>query len=161
MASTRKSKSPEGRIGIYKKIEDVPNRYRLRNHDAAYADRDVWSEFKSSITYDFDSDHYQATFRRVNQSWKEHMEGRNRHHALARPDDVERWCSQLAETRTLGTVWKEYWVRLEQFYSWLYFHTEHPHVYHPVLMAAVSYETSGEIWELKMASRDRGGDADE
>jgi hypothetical protein len=47
---------------------------------------------------------------------------------------------------------------LEEFYSWLQWHTDHPHTHHPVLMAAADHETAGEIWSVKM---DRWEETDE
>jgi hypothetical protein len=33
-------------------------------------------------------------------------------------------------------------------------HTEFPHVYNPVLMAAAQYQAAGRIWEYKIYSQD-------
>jgi hypothetical protein len=76
---------------------------------------------------------------------------------------VETWCADLGASRTLRTVYSQYWVRLEEFYSWLYYHVEHPHQYQPVLMAAATRQTAGRIWQTKLGRLDtkRGSAEDE
>lgn len=137
-------------MGIYKRLEAVPDRYRLTHWESVYVGRNVWQEFVATRPTSFDSDHYHATFRKAGQSWKAHMTDRGRHHALARPADVDAWVRTLAATRTLGTVYKEYWIRVEEFYAWLQFHPAHPHLYQPVLMAAAEYEMAGKVWDAKL-----------
>ncbi|MFC7047351.1 hypothetical protein ACFQH6_19775 [Halobacteriaceae archaeon GCM10025711] len=145
-------------MGVYKQLESVPEEYRLRQYASEYEGRDVWAEYAETRSDEYESSHYWASVRKAGESWKAHVEGRGRHHALARPGDVETWCAGLAETRTLRTVYTEYWVRLEEFYSWLQFHTDHPHVYQPVIMAAAEYPTAAAIWEQKIGEwSERGG----
>lgn len=147
-----KSPAPMDRMGVYKRLSDVPIQHRLGRYGDAYANRDTWAAFVASRSDEFDSEWYQATCRKAEQSWKAHISDRGRHHALGRPVDVETWCTALATTRTLGTVYSVYWVRLEEFYTWLQMHTEHPHVYQPVLMAAAHHDTARAVWKHKLAS---------
>lgn len=139
------------RMGIYKRLDDVPPHHRLGRFTDAYADCDVWAAFVASRSEEFDSDWYHATLRKAGTSWKDHVSDRGRHHALGRPADVETWCATLASTRQIGTVYSVYWVRIEEFYSWLQLHTDHPHVYQPVLMAAAHHETARRVWAQKLA----------
>jgi len=62
------------------------------------------------------------------------MSEREAHHALAAPNDVEAWSSGLDVFQPRHA--HRYWRRIRRFYDWLQWHTEHPHVYTPVLMAA-------------------------
>ena len=137
-------------MGIYKRLDDVPEEDRLTSYAEHYDGWDVWAVFHASRSNDFDSQGYEQTFTKTERSWKAHMRERGRHHALARPDDVETWCTGLATSRTIRTVYSQYWVRLEEFYTWLQFHTAHPHCYQPVLMAAATGETAGRIWDTKL-----------
>jgi Uri superfamily endonuclease len=43
-----------------------------------------------------------------------------------------------------------YWVRINRLYDWLQWHVDYPHVYNPVLMAAVDGGSSSQIWEQKL-----------
>lgn len=144
-------------MGVFKRLEDVPERYRFARYADEYAVRDVWAEYVTSLPSTYDSNHFRATLRKTGDSWKAHVQARGRHHALATPNDVETWCVKLAETRQLDTVNSEYFVRVEGLYDWLQFHPKHPHVYQPVLMAAANFETARAVWETKF---DRGGAAD-
>lgn len=157
MSRGRKSSDPMDRMGVYKRLSDVPDRYRLHHHAAAYDGRDVWAEFLTEYMFPrYDSDRFKEDAQRAGRYWKEHMADCGRHHALATPADVEVWMAHLTEHLQLKTAYNSYWVRVERFYWWLQWHTEHPHAYHPVLMAANEGESAGTVWEEKMARR-RGG----
>lgn len=143
------STDPTARMGVYTRLEDVPEQYRLDTYRAQYHGRDIWQAYIDSRPETFDSTHYQNSLTKAGRSWKDHISAYGRHHALARPADVESWVTGLCDGRTLRTVYKEYWVRLEEFYTWLQFHTEHPHVYHPPLMAVVAGGMAEQLWSLK------------
>jgi hypothetical protein len=141
-------------MGVYKGIADVPPHLRLDQQDSISWGDDLWATFVETRSGNFDSKHYLRTFDKTERSWKEHMRDRGRHFACCRPTDVDCWVSDLLDNRTVGTVYSEYWVRLEEFYTWLMNHTEFPHVYNPVLMAAAQYQAAGRIWEYKIYSQD-------
>ena len=157
MSQTAVSTDPAERLGVYKSLDDVPDRYRLRNHTATYDARDVWDEFLTDHLFQtYNSERFKEDAIRAGRYWKEHMDARGRHHALATPADVEAWMSDLLDRVKVKTAYNSYWVRVERFYSWLQWHTEHPHVYNPVLMAAADGDASQTVWDEKMARR-RGG----
>jgi len=149
MSRPTKTLDASERLGVYKRLEDVPDRYRLYQHADAYAGRDVWGEFCEQHEYaKGDSDSFQRKVDRAGDLWREFMQDR-RHHALATPRDVDEWSRELLDRYTTNTSYK-YWIRVEHFYRWLQWHTEHPHVYHPALMAAVEYDATAEIWTNKV-----------
>lgn len=157
MSRGRKSIDPLDRMGVYKQLADVPDRHRLSQHAAAYADRDVWREYLSAeLVPRYDTARFRENARRAGRYWREHMANRGRHPALARPADVETWMTTLTDRMTLQTAYNDYWVRLEGFYSWLQFHTDHPHTYQPVLMAAAGGDVSATVWNEKIARGQRG-----
>ncbi|QLD85289.1 hypothetical protein HWV23_05955 [Natronomonas halophila] len=159
----RKSPKPERRLGAYKQLDAVPSKHRLQRYRSEYEGYDVWSDFQQAKIEPSDSEHYKQTFQKTERSWKTHISDRGRHHALANPYDIELWCAKLVPDRTLMTVYKEYWVRLEEFYRWLLWHTDHPHVYNPCLMAAANHEIAKSMWWVKMGRNDDtlGGGIDE
>lgn len=149
----QKTTDPGERAGVYKHIDDVPDRYRLYQHAAAYEGRDVWSEYLNGYFFEnFGTDYTREYTCRAGDDWKEVMADRGRHHALATPKDVEVWCAALSERMNVPSAYRNYWTKLERFYSWLQTHTEHPHVYHPFRMAAVEYPNAGKIWEEKIGT---------
>lgn len=143
-----KSTDARDRLGVYKRFADVPERRRLRHHDAAYEGRDVWKEFVDGLPYE--SDGYYDKTRLAEVEWKGHMADRGRHHALATPDDVETYCAALVDRYSRKTAYQPYYLRVEHLYEWLATHTDHPHVYNPVLMAVAESPAAGEIWKHKM-----------
>jgi len=40
--ANNKSTDPDDYMGVYKRIETVPERYRLRNFQSRFLDQDVW-----------------------------------------------------------------------------------------------------------------------
>jgi len=150
---SQKAISPDAknRLGVYKKIEDVPERYRFSQYEDAYAGRDVWSEFVSYKTKTYDSKSYIERVTRAGKSWKEFMQIQQRKHALATPEQIEMWTAGVLSDCKTRTAYEHYWVYVEHFYDWLVNHTDHPHVYNPVHMAAAdeSNQASQTIWEQK------------
>lgn len=136
-------------MGVYTHLDDVPAQYRLSEFEADYAGRDTWRAYVDTRPSSFDSTHYRNTLEKAGRSWQRHMSDRGRHHALARPVDVAAWVDALVATRTDGTAYAEYWVRVEEFYTWLQTHTAQPHVYHPPLMAVVAGGTAERLWRQK------------
>jgi len=150
---SQKSISPNAgdRLGVYKRLEEVPDRYRFYQYEDAYAGRDVWDEFVSHKTKTYDTKSYLDRISRAGDSWKEFMEIRQRHPALATPDLVEMWTTAILLGCKTRTAYEHYWVYVEHFYDWLKNHTDHPHVYNPVHMAVIdeSNHASKRIWREK------------
>ena len=151
-----KSKNPEKRMGVYKRLDDVPDHHRLQQYSSTYEGYDMWKEFLSECLFErYDSERFKEDARRAGERWKAHVEARGRHHALATPEDVETWCQKLLDRLKIKTAYNSYWIRIERFYTWLQWHREHPHTYQPVLMAAANGGAAGEIWDEKIR-RGRG-----
>ena len=136
-------------MGIYKRLEDVPEEYRFEQYTGAYEGRNVWAEYVESLPSAYTSTFFEDSLRKAEETWTAHMDDRGRHYALATPEDVDTWVSTLAETRKLSTVNSVYFVRVEGLYDWLQSSVDHPHRYQPVLMAASAYETTGAVWRTK------------
>lgn len=150
--SEQKPTAPRGRMGVYKRLEEVPAEHRLRSYRDRYEGLDVLETFLTEYLFDrYSSDRFVEDTRRAARRWKEHMSARGRHHALATPRDVEAWCSDLVDRYVPKTSYNSYWVRIERFYRWLRWHTDHPHLYDPVLMAAAEYPAAGSIWDEKIS----------
>lgn len=153
-----KPTDPAVRAGVYSRLDDVPDRYRFYHLADAYDGRDVWAEF---IAYEreeqgYDSHRYEQNAATCRRRWTEHMADRGRHRALAQPADVETFMAGLLDRMKPRTAYQTYWSRLEAFYTWLQWHTEHPHRYHPVLMAAaVPDSTAARLWAVKLGRYDR------
>lgn len=149
----QKTTDPGERAGVYKHIDDVPNRYRLYHHASAYEGRDIWEEYLDKyFLKHFGTESTMGYVRTAERDWKGFMADQGRHHALPTPEDVEAWCAHLLERMIVPSAYRNYWTKLERFFTWLQTHTEYPHLYHPVRMAAAEYPNAGAIWEEKIGT---------
>lgn len=137
--------APGELLGVYRRPCDVPDRHRLLHLAPEYEGRDVWSEWsKSHVVPNCSSRDARRRVERHGRRWRGHMDGRERHHALARPADVEAYAASLdGSSRTVA----EYWRRLVAFYDWLLSSPEHPHLHSPVLMAADMGGEARRVWD--------------
>jgi hypothetical protein len=157
------SQDIEDRMGIYKRLEQVPQRYQLANYAGDYAEEDTWAEFTDIKTERFDSDATRTRYEKAGRYLADYLSDIGRHHALCNPGHVAGFLRALRDgsigrqshTRKLQTVYFEYFQPVEEFYSWLLWHTEHPHVYHPVHMAVVEYDYPSEVWAKKLSQNDK------
>lgn len=160
MKYPKKSLNPEDRLGVYKSLSDVPQRYRLENYAKVYEGEDVWQRFCEEFEYEHATyDRYERQLDIMGQKWKEFMAGQNRHHALATPDDIEAWCRELRveQNKTLRRM-HDHWLRIDRFYRWLQWHVEYPHVYRPPLMAVLLDGHCAEAWRYKAEQNQRARD---
>lgn len=154
----QKPDAPAARIGVYKRLAEVPDRYRLAQYADEYAGRDVWAEFMEyeRETHGYDSARYCENSERCTRYWESHMVDRGRHPALATPADVEVFVVGLLERMKPESAYLSYWTRLEGFYDYLQSQTEHPHRYHPVVMAAVESDSAARrVWDAKLERNNR------
>lgn len=157
MKCPTKSLNPEDRLGVYKALSDVPQRYRLENYAKMYQGEDVWQQFCDEYEYENAThDRYERKLDIMGRKWKDFMSTRNRHHALARPEDVEAWCRELRceQDKTIRRL-HDHWLRIDRFYRWLQWHAEYPHTYRPPLMAALLDGYCAQAWKFKAEQTQR------
>lgn len=159
----RLSNDARDRMGVYKRIEDVPDKYRLRNHEPAYNGRDVWGEYYEAKIEKYDSQSTRERYKKAGRYFATFMSEVGRHRALATPGQIEAFLVALrdgvigrhSQTRNIQTVYFEYFQPIEEFYTWLLWHVDHPHVYDPVLMAVVDGGYARDVWNRKLAQNDK------
>jgi hypothetical protein len=155
--STRKPRTPEEHTGVFTRYDDIPARYRLETFADAYADDDTtiyrYFETVHLPQYEPVSESHRERVHRACQQWIEHMDSRGRHHALATPTDVNTWCETLMTNRTVATCYKSYYSRIYAFYEYLQRSYRHPHLYNPLLLAAVDHEPTRSIWMERVNDR--------
>ena len=140
----------EENLGVYKRLEDVSERYRLHNFASQFLERDVWEEWMEAEKADLAESTRKYKYGKSERLWKEHMGTVGRHHALAQPQDVEIFLADQLEQVQIQTVWNSRYSILFNFYDWLAHNDSYPHVYNPVLMAAVDGEASRRMWEYRV-----------
>jgi len=151
----RKGTKPEEFSGAYKSYSEIPTRYRLETYTEQYLDEDTWDCYCREILFqEYDSKHIRDSARKASQSWLSHMDDRDRHHALATPADADTWSQRLLNgDRKRRTCYEQYFVRIYQFYDYLKNSYQHPHLYNPLLIAAINYETTRHLWSYRVDAR--------
>lgn len=148
----RKTTDPAARLGVYKRLSDVPDRHRLGSHSEAYARQDPWSDFQGErFATTAKAEDTRDDYRVIDRQWRAHMADIGRHPALADPQHVESFFFDLLDRVTLNTAYLK-WSMIEAFYHWLLWNPSHEHIYNPVLMAAAEYPdgASGRVWDRKI-----------
>lgn len=141
-------------LGVYKTLEEVPDRYRLSNYESEFAGEDTWSEYLATRD-DLAESTKKNSWYPCGDRFKQYMdEEAGRHHALAKPEDIEGYISHIKDggysikvtERSLNTVYYQHLSPLRTFFGWLVMHVDYPHVYNPVLMAAHEDGVTRETW---------------
>jgi len=155
-ADERKPRDPARHLGVYKSLDEVPERYRVRQHAAKYEGRDVWTEWvETAKAGSWESESSQNRLRLVQEKWNGLVADRGRHHALAQPSDVEAYAEEIADLSKQYAM-ATYWRPVEQLYRWLMMHTDHPHRYNPVWIAASQNESARKMWDHQITlNRDK------
>jgi len=154
--SRRKGIHPEQYAGVYQRYDEIPERYRLETYASQYEGEDTWQEYVDDVlvpTHEPVSNSMQKSIRLAGESWREHMANRERHHALARPVDAEAWCRDLFDGRSKKTCYEHYFVRIYQFYDHMVQTSGHPHVYNPLLLAAIEHDYAEQVWRYRIENR--------
>ena len=141
---------PLDNLGVFKSITEVPDRYHLSTFSMQFEGRDAWAEWMEAEKNDLAASTRKYKYGRAEKLWKSHMEACGRHHALANPSDVESFLADQLDQVQKETVWNTRYDQLYQFYNWLTFNADYPHVYNPVLMAAVNGEAAREMWDYRV-----------
>lgn len=151
----RKGTKPEQFAGPFQSFSDIPPRYQLEIYSNRYESMETWEQYCEDILFEtHDSTHMRNVAEKAGQSWRAHMEQRGRHHALATPADANEWCKKLlSEGRCRRTCYEQYFVRIYQFYDHLKTSHRHPHLYNPLLLAAIEYEAARYIWMFRVDTR--------
>lgn len=151
----RKGTKPEQFAGAFQQYSEIPSRYRLETYSGQYQGRDTWMCYRDQVLLEeHDSKHMRQAARKAGDSWLTHMEKQGRHHALATPQDANSWCQKLLDgDRVRRTCYEHYFVRIYQFYDYLKENHLHPHLYNPLLLAAIEYEAARDIWMYRIDTR--------
>lgn len=141
---------PAVRAGVYQHIDQVPDHHRLRNYAHRHEGRDCWREYIIA-TYETSNGEVAASqkplFDRIEHRWKSFIENRGVHHALSTPDDANSYAEHLfAKYPVKVSTAAEYWSFVERFYRWMFVRVDYPHRYNPFVMAAANYDTSRDLW---------------
>lgn len=150
-----KGTKPEQYAGAFQYYAEIPARYRLDTYTSHYQGEDTYDRYvEETYLPENNSERTLSRLKRARFSWFQHMEDRGRHHALATPEDAEIWCQKLLNAdRAVRTCYDYYYNMIYQFYDYLKFNHQHPHLYNPLLLAAVHNESARKIWMCRVDRR--------
>ena len=141
-------------LGVYKTVDDVPDRYRLESFEARFRDEDTWGEYLATRD-DLAESTKKNSWYPCGDRFKKYMrEEVGRHHALPHPEDIEASLAHIRDggysikvtERSDNTVYYQHLSPLKTFFNWLVHHVDYPHVYNPVLLAAHAGGVTREVW---------------
>lgn len=146
---------PEDWLGIYTTLEEVPDRYRLRNFETQLAGENPFEDYLDSLD-DISERSRERKYRKAYRDFTGFMEEQGTHPACPTPDQVERFFvrardgdwSNVSE-RSWSTLYATYLSPLKMAFKWIVHHVDYPHVYNPLLMAAAQEGVTRDIWIWK------------
>jgi hypothetical protein len=141
-------------LGVYKSLEEVPDRYRLQNFESEFSDEDTWNRYLDTREDLAESTKKNAWYPSGDRYKQFMQQAVGRHHALAQPADIERYLRHIKDggysikvtERTWNTVYYQHLSPLKTFFNWLVHHVDYPHVYNPVLLSAHEDSITRELW---------------
>jgi hypothetical protein len=119
-------------LGMFKRTDDVPTRYRLENFASGLDPDEVWEAFVDSRDKNWSEHTLKYRYRSPWKKWCEFAENRGKNPLTPTDEDVEDWFS---------------------VFEWLTESTEYPHKYNPVLQSVVLEGAGAELWEERVYRR--------
>jgi hypothetical protein len=141
-------------LGAFKRVEDVPDRYYLPHFASDVDAEDAWNEFDSEVLEGLTYHTRRYVYGKAWREWKSFCDSHNVHPALSNPQDIE---AHLSEQRgfmnKLKSAHDSRFRPLFRWFRWMQFHTDYPHRYNPVVMAALLGGATADIWQTRLLDR--------
>lgn len=142
-------------LGVFKCLNDVPERHYLGNFESDIDAEEAWHEFDAQELSDLSFHTRRYVYGKGWREWKSYCNENDLHPALADPADVDDHLSaQKAEINTLKTVHDARFRPLFRWYRWMQFRTDYPHKYNPIVMAVLLDGATADIWETRLFDRE-------
>ncbi len=145
--------TPQEHAGrIFRDFSTITPEYRLEYHAGRYTDDAVWDEYvahkaaqRGGVAAETRRKRYGIARERLAEVCAE----RGRHYAVARPADVEAFFE--SEAHLSDHVFRDRrFMPVYGFFEYLRYHTDHPHEYNPVLLAAFDADSHARRgWNLR------------
>lgn len=141
-------------LGVFKTIDDVPDRYRLPNFETDIDALEAWNAFDAAELTGLSAHSRRYVYGKAWREWRDYCERNEVNPALADPQDIEEHLAeQRAEVGKLKTVHDARFRPLYRWYQWMQFHADYPHRYSPVVMAVLLDGTTHDVWETRLFDR--------
>lgn len=141
-------------LGVFKHVEDVPDRYYLGNFVSEVDAEEAWNHFDAEELEDRSDHTRHYVYGKAWREWTAYCEEQSVHPALADPQDLEsHLAEQRAEMGKLKSLHDARFRPLFRWYRWMQFHTDYPHRYNPVVMAVLLGGATYDLWETRFYDR--------
>lgn len=142
-------------LGVYKRVEDVADRFYLANFRAEIDADEAWEMFSEDALTDTSKHTRKTVYNRAYERWCDYCDRHGVHPALADPEDIEGWLAEeaAASDSTLKTTHDIRFRPLFKWYRWMAYHADWPHRYQPTIMAVLLGGTTHDIWQTRFWDR--------
>lgn len=141
-------------LGIWKSIEDVPDRQRLQQYaDVVDADK-AWDEFCEEYGQDWTETTRKYQYGKAWREWTSYCEQHAIHRLCPEPSDVEgHLVEQRSEAASDSTLHQTRFRPLCRLFEYLRYSTEYPHKYNPAIMAVLFGGAAYAAWRDRISNR--------
>lgn len=141
-------------LGVFKRVEDVPDRYYLGNFISEVDAEDAWKHFEVKKLEGVSDHTREYVYGKAWREWTAYCDEHGVHPALGDPQDIEsHLAEQWAEMGKLKSLHDARFRPIFRWYRWMQFHIDYPHRYNPVVMAVLLSGVTSDIWETRLYDR--------
>lgn len=142
-------------LGVFKRVEDVPDRYYLPNFETEIDAEECWDAFDAEELEGLSFHQRRYVYGKAWREWSVYCDAHDVNPALANPQDIEaHLAEQRAQVNKLKTVHDARFRPLLRWYRWMLFHTDYPHRYNPVVMAVLLGDSTHDVWQTRLWDRE-------
>ena len=142
-------------LGVYKRVEDVSERYRFENFKNDVVAEEVWDAFDAAELEGMSYSTRKYKYEKAYREWCDYCEDRGVHPVFADPQDVEGHIAEQVEVvSSLETVHIARFRPLYLWYRWMQFHADYDHRYNPCVMAVLLEGAVYDVWALRLGDRE-------
>jgi hypothetical protein len=143
-------------LGVFKRLEDVPDRYRAERRAPDLDAEEAWDAFKRDKgVYEYTEHTQKYKYGKAWRQWVEYCDDSGLNPVFASPHDVESFLS--AEMEDISTYKTGHDLRfrpLFMWYRWMQWDVDYPHLYNPMVMAVLLGGTTARIWRTRLYDRE-------
>lgn len=141
-------------LGIWKKLEDVPSRFRLEQYADSLSADDAWNEFCEKYGEDWTQTTRKYQYGKAWREWTSYCEEHDLHRLCPAPADIEHHLhNQRSEAASDGTLHQTRFRPLCRLFEHLRYSTDYPHKYNPTIMAVLHGGAAYAAWRDRISAR--------
>lgn len=141
-------------LGVWKTIEDVPERYRLERYQDVLDPEELWDEFCTEHGEDWSEATRKYQYGKGWREWTAYCEELDIHPLAPTPQAVEDHLQQQREeSASDGTLHQTRFRPINRLFEHLRYHTDVPVRYNPFVMAVLLNGAAHAAWSDRIKNR--------